>query len=272
MKKFMTVMVVAMCMVGVAKVYALDLGKQITINDNKSRGGYSGWWDGRNGHGDVGEDQEVEPGMQRGQNWDLEGFFLNEHTLSMVGGFDFINGYQTRTSGDLFLDVDGDVAFGDNAPATGLKRHGNKKINNKFGYDYVLDLNFTDFTYDIYEIDKNSKVTMGYYRQNDTSTAWAYESGGTKIGSGLIGYEQGLSDAEAGGFRGGSHNVASVDLGFLSPGTSFTSHFTMSCGNDNLMGYGTTPDTPVATPEPGTLLLLGVGMVGLVSIARKRRS
>lgn len=47
------------------------------------------------------------------------------------------------------------------------------------------------------------------------------------------------------------------DLGWLSLGTTFTTHFTMQCGNDNLMGTG------VIVPEPTSLLLMGMGCLSL---------
>jgi len=77
------------CIIGAAQVSAGD----ITIYDNRGTG--TGWYGGN-------EDQEVEPGMVNTQAWDLEGFFLQGNSLSMVGGFDFKNGYEGYKSGDIF--------------------------------------------------------------------------------------------------------------------------------------------------------------------------
>ena len=60
-----------------------DFGTNITISDLN--------YDGTAWHGDY-EDQEVEPGVTDGQQWDLEGFYLDGTQLAMVGGFDFVNG------------------------------------------------------------------------------------------------------------------------------------------------------------------------------------
>ena len=80
------------------------MADNITIYDGNSSS-ETGWYGTQ-------EDQEVEPGMQTGQYWDLEGFFLDGSMLSMVGGFNFKTGRDGYTSGDIFIDIDGDAGGG----------------------------------------------------------------------------------------------------------------------------------------------------------------
>jgi hypothetical protein len=269
MKKFFASFCIAAVILLLAgHAFALNLGDNITISDKNYNSSGNNWYTNH-------EDGEVEPGMARHQGWDLEGFFLKDTMLSMVGGYDFVNGKSNLFSGDIFLDVDGDAEYGDihNGGTAG-----NQSVNDTFGYDYVLDLNFDDCSddgdgcsYKVYQLTDDSFTRTSYYKQNQGSNPWRYESGGIDLGiGGSFGYDTGLSDAAV-GFEGGFHNVVSgLDLSFLGSEANFTAHFTMECGNDNLMGEGVTP--PVATPEPGTLALLGIGVLGFVGLRRRKRA
>lgn len=259
MKKFFVTIFVVTLVFGLtemADVYALDLdlGDNITI------------WDKM---GVDYEDQEVEPNCVWGQEWDLEAFFLKGSMLSMIGGYDFINGeddpYRNNhyDSGDIFIDVNGDAEYG---PVNGNSGGGNTIVANTFGYDYVLQLDFDTMKYSVYELTGASTVKV-YFSQNAESNPWRYHDGGTRIGD-EWGYEISYAsyNENVNGLLGGSHNVASFDLGFLGADIhNFTAHFTMQCGNDDLIGRHYDP-----IPEPSTVLLLGAGLIGLLAFGRKR--
>lgn len=228
----------------------------------------------------AGEDQEVEPGMSHGQEWDLEAFVLDGNSLSVIGGYDFMNGVsavgQTWTAGDIFIDVDGDSVYGD--IDGGLNE--NQDVINNYGYDFVLDVDMTNFKYNVYLISETSIVSTAHYYANEGSSPWQYVSGGSILFENLsFSYTTGLSDDEVTALAGNgvsfagdmsgvpSHNMMSgFDLSFLGYGKNFTVHTTMECGNDNLMGAGVTP-----VPEPTTAALIGVGLLGVVGIRRKSR-
>ncbi len=236
--------------------FALPMGTNITISDRVYSG--TGWYGNH-------EDQEVEPNCVTGQYWDMEGFFLDGYVLSMVGGYDMVNGRDGFTSGDIFIDINGDATYG---PGTG-GGSGNTTVARTFGYDYVLALDFQTMTYEVFALVDGVTTVNVFYAQNDESNPWLYNDGGISVGYSDITYYSNLTDAQVGnGLVGGLHNVARFDLSFLSFDPNFTgtflAHYTMECGNDNLMGKGTAP-----VPEPATLLLLGTGLLGLAGFRKK---
>ncbi len=265
MRKSLEILIVLFVAVLLSAGSAFAYGTEITIYDEN----------GSQGIGSASEDNEAEPGMVQSQGWDLEGFFLDGTNLSMIGGYDFVNGKSGLDSGDLFIDIDGDAIYGD---IDNKDTKGNKTVENTFGYDYVLDFDFDNFTYDVYELGAGSSTITSLYYQNQGSNPWRYADGGTVLATDVsFGYETGLSDADT-GFDGwgGSHNaVTGLDLSFISSDVpvDFIAHFTMECGNDNLMGAGTlsAEESPAGseTPEPGTMLLLSAGLIGL-AVSRKK--
>jgi hypothetical protein len=241
---------------------ALDLGYEATIYDGNSEDPALYPWNG------MDEDNEVEPGMSTGQEWDLEGFFFDNasNSLSVVSGFDLLNGEsdggKVYTSGDIFLSsttpLYGDIHGPDAS---------NTVVDNSYLYDYVLDIDWAAGSYSLLEIDAATKVLTADVWDNQGSNPYAYVSGAVAtVGAGTFTVDT-ATNAET-GFKGGTHYVATFDLDSLlseaAAGSTFYSHFTMGCGNDNLMGK-------FEVPEPTTIALMTLGLAGLW-FSRRRKS
>lgn len=253
-------------------------GNDITIHDGEN---YS-----NGGEGAANEDNETESGMVKSQEWDLEGFWLQDSgALAIVGGFDFKNGVDDYNggdgekdfrSGDIFIDVNGKYIPGYRTKSG----NGQAVVNKTFGYEFVIDIDWQEESYDVIQLGQNSQTQKGYYGQNHGSNPWLYagEMPGSAeaevIGSGVFSYASSDSldtdwvYSDWSGTKGaGFHNTAyDFDISsILGLGYSdLTFHNTMGCGNDNLMGYAS-----VSVPEPSSVALLALGLIGL-GVLRKR--
>ncbi|CAN2041823.1 putative PEP-CTERM protein-sorting domain-containing protein [Candidatus Magnetomoraceae bacterium gMMP-15] len=231
-------------------------GENITIFDGQNK--YNSGWFGTQ------EDQEVEHNSLTGQQWDLEAFYWDDlsKTLFAVGGFDFKDGQSSRETGDLFF-------FGDVVDYVfDFKRNNNddnlKMTENNDQYDSWTGN---------YNIKKgNSLDTTGVTNNTVSTTDFTYD--GTYDKNNYTEYEykfyEGLTDGL--GLTGGSHYVmefAGLDSNIVNAITNGSElHLTMECGNDDLRGKNPTS----AVPEPSTILLFSIGIIGLVGLRRKFNS
>ena len=265
---------------------------QITIQDNDSTlWGFNGAGSltagGTSGAGNFGtahEDNETESGTISGQQWDMEAFVVNGTQLSIVAGFDLLNGVQSHNigPGDLFIKVGG------SAPAFNPTNQGAGNVTNSlYSYTYAIDLSpatrFTNSSFgssaQVYGLSSTTVLNTTIYDQFG-SNPWKYDNTlNTTLGFGTgITYQTGLANNAAAltalglSLQGGYHNLLTIDLSFLSvpANTNVYFSYTMECGNDSLKGRYSGGFDQV--PDSGTsALLMGLGLSALAIVGIKRR-
>ena len=255
---------------------AMALGADITIWDGQHDGTSDPWWD------DPGvvhrENNETEPGTVTDDTWDLEGFFFDfdiptrQATLELVGTYDFAG------QGPNVDDQRGPYDPGDLFIIDEFIPDGSFFSSALGGINWFLDIDWVTagsgfVNYRIFEVTGATTFTVPTVVPE--STPWR-ASGGEFLGNGQAilstiagdGTRLSLENGDA-----GIHNVVSFDwdrianrIG-LTEGDAFTTHWTMSCGNDVVYGSTTQPFVP-PIPEPASMALLGMGILG---IAMRRR-
>lgn len=281
-------MVVVLMAAGFAMLFASSAGalSNVTIADEIANNTFGG---GATGVG--GEDQEVEHGMVNNQSWDLEAFIWDatSQKLTIVGGYNFKNGNDGWKSGDLFL-ADSTPKFGEGAhavsPATTPPTSDGTTLE-IYGYDLALDLNWDSVvgntvSYNVMGLTPNSTLELAVYNEqgyNPGSNPYRYLSNGDNLASGSATLGT-VADGTYGLTGGGQHYTLTFDLSNAAwldaylkydPTADLWTHFTMGCGNDNLMGQ--IPDG--AVPEPVTMVMLGclgAGMLGSRKLSQRKKA
>ena len=198
-------------------------------------------------------------------------FLKGGSQLTLVGGYDFKNGVNwsdghNYKSGDIFVDINGDAQWGqaDNgasgATALGAGPH-TATLANTFGWDYVLQLDFTSMTYNVFSLTVQSTVSR--VMDVASSNPWTYVDGGVAVAGYQnlsLSYIAGLTNADT-GFDGGDstnstgwstgsdqHYALGVDLSFIAWSGRYDSLHDGSAGTTTWLAKPTSP--PCLTPAP----------------------
>ena len=235
------------------------------------------------------ENNEVETGSATGQAWDLETINVAGGVMTLTGGFDFLNGHGGYASGDIFVAAGpGGPAFGENSHALNNPEifgsaawHAFNQDADNYGYSYIIDIDWegavgNTATYQVREVnglfgslvETTSEVVIDDHWTSNPYR-WASDAAGqNSVMSGLGGV------ATVTGGPGAY--TASLDVAWLGVEVDISEdipvwfHFTQECGNDTIMGYTEDGDL-FNTPEPATMGLLGMGLIGLMATRMRRK-
>ena len=270
-----------------------DMNTGSWVNGTLFTEGGTGWYKG--GTSPQSEYQEVEPGMQTGANWDLAAFVNPTPTvLGILSGYDLATGGTTNTTlGDIFVTVNPPPGYYPDlsVPPPANTPYPHFTTNSTFNYNFAIHLDFVGLTYTVIALDANTVVenteyfapsynaASNPYRVATTLTGTGYAGTGnlgSTFASGVMTYTDNLNNATADALAGYNTTAAykyyaTVGLGWLKdvPNLNLTDaevmyKLTMSCGNDNMIGDQFVPD------NAATLSLLGLGLLGLVGVAKWR--
>ncbi len=247
----------------------------------------SGGYSNRGNFGSAHEDNETEAGTIAGQQWDMEAIVLNGTQLTIVAGFDLLNGVQAHNigAGDLFIKVGG------TQPGYNPTNQGAGNVSNDiYGYSYAIDLSkpskFDNASFgstaQVFSLNSSTTLNTVIYDQFG-SNPWKYDNSlnsGTGAATG-ISYLTGqynnsvaLQALGLGWLQGGYHNILTIDLSFMvgtvTTGTPVYFSYTMECGNDSIKGrynggFYQVPD------DVSSILLIALGLGAIAAVGLKYR-
>jgi hypothetical protein len=167
----------------------------------------------------------------------------------------YIGTYGTEL-GDLFISTNGWNPYGNISNKYKYDNHSNGEV-----WEYVFDVSEGNL-YDIRSDQDNiltSDEAFGRYTYRNGQEVLVDSTGLTAIASGDV-----LMTDDSLVL---SFNIETMDMDLTEFGLGF--HWAMTCGNDTIEG-GIDPIEPAPVPEPGMLVLLGLGLIGVLGITRKR--
>ncbi|OQX02860.1 MAG: hypothetical protein BWK80_57010 [Desulfobacteraceae bacterium IS3] len=164
---------------------------------------------------------------------------------------DYVGGTLGTNYGDLFISSDGWNPFGDSPYLQDTMANGEK-------WEYAFDVSSGNL-YDI------TNAQGSILKSDDVMTSGQYRNGQEVLinNAGLTSIGTGGTAGRVGEYYSMVMDVSGIQLDFagLKDGVGF--HWAMTCGNDTIEGR-----IP-PTPEPGTMLLLGSGLLGLLGYRRR---
>jgi hypothetical protein len=177
----------------------------------------------------------------------------------------YIDGTRGTTYGDLFVSIDGwsplgDAGSGYTDDVFGLGESWEYALNTTSRYIYSVDYSVDSNNILVSENIRASNDVMtadAHHYRNDQEVLYNPGSGEADVGTFIFSHEGSLISYAFNLEAFGLSWEDELDLGF---------HWTMTCANDVIQGgiY------KAAVPEPGTMLLLGMGIAGLGAVGRKR--